>query len=580
MAKPNVPDVKAAAWHHPYRFSGRLPFRALLFMVGAGFIAALIAGVGGYFGGAVTRWIGVQTTHLATAIVKLLANWGFIGRGVGIFMVVLPVIIIGFAYPYIIGSIAGVAVAEGAKAGRCRMPWLAGLLGFLAGGVAYISLVGSALLMKAPLHESSRILEVVNPPVSYVLMVVDCLIVLYAATSSASSIFKNPYCESCGKWFGSPKTLTIPVSSAAALVEALASRSAFPLQGVPVGSAAQARIQLDQSRCECGQSDYNLVAALHWEETKKDKSESKTQTWFSTTLPASLGAEIERWSTSTQLPAAAQQQTQTPTQEHNEEASPLTLMPQEATSLHPAERPQATTAVRATPTPVAVQPTEQSPNAEICKRCGHAIGARFTCPNCGNTQWGMLIGVGVFSLVCLVGAIFWGLHISVLFWRAVVMWGGGCLGGFVLLFVIVWVIKGITTPRKPLSQVVLEPDASKPTPTGPKVFEAATLDPTQEIPIEKAVEIDWLSISNICRRGDYEEMARILSTLDKRSNREYASDKKAYGKTCDLIKEVGKQLDRKGGEELMKQVLVRAGSLGCNTRFIEGEWDGIGTWLG
>jgi len=75
-------------------------------------------------------------------------------------------------------------------------------------------------------------------------------------------------------------------------------------------------------------------------------------------------------------------------------------------------------------------------------------------------------------------------------------------------------------------------------------------------------------------------MARILYTLDKRSDGEYSSDKEAYYQTCKLIKEVGKTLDRKGGEDLMKEVLTRAGSLGSNTRFIEREWDGIGTWLG
>jgi hypothetical protein len=75
-------------------------------------------------------------------------------------------------------------------------------------------------------------------------------------------------------------------------------------------------------------------------------------------------------------------------------------------------------------------------------------------------------------------------------------------------------------------------------------------------------------------------MARILYTLDKRSDVEYASDKGAYDETCRLIKDVGKTLERKGGEDLMKQVLTRAGSLGSNTRFIEKEWNGIGTWLG
>jgi hypothetical protein len=109
---------------------------------------------------------------------------------------------------------------------------------------------------------------------------------------------------------------------------------------------------------------------------------------------------------------------------------------------------------------------------------------------------------------------------------------------------------------------------------------AAGPPPVQEQPAKKPVAIDWWIISSTCQNEDYEEMARILYTLDKRSDVEYASDRGAYDKTCRLIKDVGKTLERKGGEDLMKQVLTRAGSLGSNTRFIEKEWNGIGTWLG
>ncbi len=76
------------------------------------------------------------------------------------------------------------------------------------------------------------------------------------------------------------------------------------------------------------------------------------------------------------------------------------------------------------------------------------------------------------------------------------------------------------------------------------------------------------------------ELASMLCKLDKRSSQEYNSDKTAYLATCELIKEIGRKLDDQGGEELMKKVLVRAGAIGCNTRFIEGEWDRIGTWMG
>jgi len=464
MTIPHLPDVKAAAWRHPYRFSGRLPLLALLLMVSIGLMTALIAGVGGYFGGAVAHWIEIQTGHLATAIVKLLGAWGYIGKGVGMFIVFFPTLIIGFCYPLFIGGMAGGGVAIGARIGKCRMPYFAGLLGFLAGAAAYATFVGTMLFMEAPLHVSSRILPLVGPPLSYGLMVVDCLIVLIAATLSVRSIYKTPFCESCRKWFDFSKKLTMPVSDAAALVEALASRSALPLQGVPDGTRAPARIQLDLSHCKCGQSDYNLVAVLNWNEASKGKVESKTQAWFSTTLPASLGAEIEGWSSSTQLPAAVQPQTQTPTQERSEQASPPAPRPQEAIPLRLAERPQATAAEKAAPSPVDLQPAEQAPGTEICKRCGSTINsstnANYTCPYCGHTHWGTLIGCGTFSLALTVGAVLWGLHISASFLRLVVVWGGGILGGMLLLVVIAWIIKGIRTPLKPLSEVARADKAS------------------------------------------------------------------------------------------------------------------------
>jgi TusA-related sulfurtransferase len=276
-------------------------------------------------------------------------------------------------------------------------------------------------------------------------------------------------------------------------------------------------------------------------------------------------------------------------------------------------------AVAATTTAGAVaQPANEAPITGICRRCGATIdssaNANYTCPYCGYTQWGTLIGCGAFSLVLMVGAILWGSHISASFWRLLIMWGGGILGGISVLFAIAWISKGLRTPLKPLSEVILankastspepavetgtppsrvmqaagaplsqvvpEPDAPKPAPAGPKVVEAAVPGPSQENPIEKPVEMDRLSISNMCQKGDYGRLARMLYTLDMQSDRQYDSDKEAYGRTCDLIKEVGRQLDQKGGEELMKQVLVRAGSLGCNTRFIEREWSGIGSWWG
>ncbi|MGV1037967.1 MAG: SH3 domain-containing protein [Candidatus Nanopelagicales bacterium] len=308
MAMPYVPDVKAASWHSPYQFSGRLPFKAVALMVGFGVPAALIAGGVGYFGGAVTRWIVIQATHVSAGVATFLSgpSCGLIGNGVAFGALIFPALMVGVVYPTLIGSVAGGAVRFGARVGKCRKLWVPGLLGLLAGGLAYMAFVATAVLMKAPLHESSRILEVAPPPLSYGLMVIDGLLVLYAARMAArSTAHDTPFCELCETWYGTPKRTTITIKGATPLVEALAGGSVLPLQAVPVGVTDPARIQLDLSRCECGRSDYNLVATVHWDEHAKGKTstESKTEIWFSTTLPASLGAEIERWSMPTQLPA-------------------------------------------------------------------------------------------------------------------------------------------------------------------------------------------------------------------------------------------------------------------------------------
>jgi hypothetical protein len=43
---------------------------------------------------------------------------------------------------------------------------------------------------------------------------------------------------------------------------------------------------------------------------------------------------------------------------------------------------------------------------ERCKECGRKIEAgQWTCPNCGNTQWGIILGLGAFALACIIVAI-------------------------------------------------------------------------------------------------------------------------------------------------------------------------------
>ncbi|OGO29077.1 MAG: hypothetical protein A2Z16_16655 [Chloroflexi bacterium RBG_16_54_18] len=75
-------------------------------------------------------------------------------------------------------------------------------------------------------------------------------------------------------------------------------------------------------------------------------------------------------------------------------------------------------------------------------------------------------------------------------------------------------------------------------------------------------------------------MIDYLWDLDRRSDEEYESDKSAYQHTCETIKEIGSELHRRGGENLMRNILLIAGSEGCNIDFIGREWNGIGAWQG
>jgi len=173
-----------------------------------------------------------------------------------------------------------------------------------------------------------------------------------------------------------------------------------------------------------------------------------------------LGAEIERQSTSPNIPAAVQHPTEMdasihPVGEQKDIPSQIEDRTQESAPLNSADLSQKTTK-EIKQTPAIAQSTKQAPNTEICKRCGYDITTKtnLTCPNCGHTQWDIVASGGVFFLIILAVAILGGSHISASFWRSVVLWGGGILGGIGLLFVFSWTIKGLLTPKKPLSEDV------------------------------------------------------------------------------------------------------------------------------
>ena len=77
-----------------------------------------------------------------------------------------------------------------------------------------------------------------------------------------------------------------------------------------------------------------------------------------------------------------------------------------------------------------------------------------------------------------------------------------------------------------------------------------------------------------------EDLIDFMLELDRRSDQEYQSDKIAYEQTCELTREIGRELHRRGGEILMRNILLIAGSEGLNEEFFDREWTGIGSWLG
>lgn len=87
-----------------------------------------------------------------------------------------------------------------------------------------------------------------------------------------------------------------------------------------------------------------------------------------------------------------------------------------------------------------------------CGKCGRSRdtsnSSDWTCPHCGYTQWGIIAIYGVFSLLSLGAAIFWGPMIKGSSLRFIVKWGGGIVGAIVLLAVIYWVISALKTAKE------------------------------------------------------------------------------------------------------------------------------------
>jgi len=216
---------------------------------------------------------------------------------------------------------------------------------------------------------------------------------------------------------------------------------------------------------------------------------------------------------------------------------------------------------------------------ETCSKCGQTYendDLKFVCPHCGHARWGEIIGMLVIGIVLLWVFFKVAPGISSNTWRMVTRGATLIFGGSAVIGGVVGVFQALAALGSGAGQTRSggSPQQAIPRIAPPSGGQDAPGDRT------KAQNASMEITSATIRNASNEELAQMISALDKRSDIEYSSDKAAYSNTCSLIREIGRKLDREGGEELMKQVLVRAGAYGCNTRFVEREWNGIGTWLG
>jgi len=100
------------------------------------------------------------------------------------------------------------------------------------------------------------------------------------------------------------------------------------------------------------------------------------------------------------------------------------------------------------------------------------------------------------------------------------------------------------------------------------------------IDLRSSAEIQMQRDAQTPASDDDESLAHQLLQLDRRADAEYESNKDAFNHTQAEVHRIGELLNQRGGEDKMKKVLYRVQALSGHTRWIEGVWNGIGTWMG
>jgi hypothetical protein len=78
-----------------------------------------------------------------------------------------------------------------------------------------------------------------------------------------------------------------------------------------------------------------------------------------------------------------------------------------------------------------------------------------------------------------------------------------------------------------------------------------------------------------------EELVRLCDEVDRQySTLSYRDAQEAQKKTEAQIREIGQELFDEGGEPLMVRTCQDVAGRSRHGRYLEGVWNGIGTWLG
>jgi ankyrin repeat protein len=91
------------------------------------------------------------------------------------------------------------------------------------------------------------------------------------------------------------------------------------------------------------------------------------------------------------------------------------------------------------------------PELRSCEGCARQIKSTdMTCAHCGYTQWGSIIGIGIFALVLLGAAILWRPQIESSSWQlivTIVRWVVGIIGAICAFGTIAEVVTALKTPK-------------------------------------------------------------------------------------------------------------------------------------